>query len=172
MAEEVGVPAALAELNVFRVWLHHPPLARWMADLLMGLLGRGRLDTRLRELMIMRVGWVTGSDYEWTQHWRIALSLGLGESDLLGAREWRSHAGFGPPERAVLAAVDETLAAGSVSGPTWDACLQHVSADPAVLLEVLSVVGVWRMVAAQLLSLVVPLEEGVEAWPPDGRGPG
>lgn len=127
---------------------------------------------RLRELMIMRTGWVTGSDDEWTQHWRIALALGLGEADLLGARDWRSHAGFGPPERAVLAAVDETLARGSVSDETWDACLRHVSADPTVLLEVLSVVGVWRMVAAQLLTLGVPLEDGVRSWPPDGRGPG
>ena len=170
-AAGVGVPDALAELNVFRVLLHHPPLAKWLSDLLMGLLGRGRLDTRLRELMIMRVGWVTGSDYEWAQHWRIALTLGLSDSDLVGVRDWERYSGFGPAERAVLAAVDETLADGRVGESTWRTCRDHVSSDPAVLLEVLSVVGVWRMVAAQLLTLGVPLEEGVESWPPDGRGP-
>lgn len=170
-AEAAGVPAALAELNVFRVWLRHPGLAKWLSDLLMGLLGRGRLDTRLRELMIMRVGWATGSDYEWTQHWRIALGLGVTESDLAAVRDWRSHDGFGPAERAVLAAVDETLAGGTLSDDTWQACLEHVSSDPQVVLEILAVIGVWRMVAAQLQTLAVPLEEGVASWPPDGRGP-
>ncbi|HEX5265943.1 MAG TPA: carboxymuconolactone decarboxylase family protein, partial [Acidimicrobiales bacterium] len=115
--------------------------------------------------------WVTGSEYEWTQHWRIALGLGLTESDLAGVREWRDHPDFGPAERAVLAAVDETLADGRIGDDTWDACLGHVSSDPRVLLEVISVVGVWGMVAAQLRTIGVPLEEGVAPWPPDGDGP-
>jgi hypothetical protein len=47
-----------------------------------------------------------------------------------------------------------------------------VSDDPQVLLELVSAVGLWRMVSTHLRSLEVPLEDGVTAWPPDGRGPG
>jgi hypothetical protein len=32
-------------------------------------------------------------------------------------------------------------------------------------------IGAWRMIASVLLSLQVPLEEGVPGWPPDGRSP-
>ncbi len=166
-----GVPAIVADLNVFRVWLHHPKLARWLSDLLMGLLWEGRLDPRLRELVIMRIGWATGSDYEWTQHWRIARGLGLDASDLVGVRDWPRHQGFGAGERAVLAATDETLTTGAVSDETWQACHDHVSDDPQILLELVSVIGLWHMVSGILCTLAVPLEDGIAPWPPDGLAP-
>ena len=166
-----GVPGIVADLNVFRVFLHHPALARWMSDLLMGMLWEGRLDPRLRELVIMRIGWTTGSDYEWTQHWRIAAGLGIPEADLLAVRDWEGHDGFGPADRAVLAATDETIATGTVSAATWAACVEHVSDDPQVLLEVVTAIGLWRMVSGVLRSLEVPLEDGVASWPPDGVAP-
>ena len=170
-AAGVGVPDIAAELNVFRVWLHHPKLARWLSDLIMGLLWEGRLDARLRELVIMRLGWATRSEYEWAQHWRIALGLGIDADDVAAVRDWRSHPGFGPAERAVLAATDETLADGAVSEATWQACVEHVGAEPQVLLELVGAIGVWRMVSGILRSLDVPVEEGVPSWPPDGEAP-
>jgi alkylhydroperoxidase family enzyme len=171
-ATGAGVSELAAELSVFRVWLHHPKLARWLSDMLMGLLWDGRLDARLRELIIMRLGWATRSDYEWTQHWRIAVDgLHIPAEDVLGVRDWQHHDPFGPAERAVLAAVDETLADGAVSTVTWDACVAHVSDDPQVLLELVTAIGLWRMVSAQLRTLEIPLEDGVASWPPDGEGP-
>ena len=166
-----GIPEITADLNVFRIWLHHPKLARWFSDLLMGLLWEGQLDPRLREVVIMRLGWATRSDYEWTQHWRIALGLRVEEADLVAVRDWERSDRFGPAERAVLAATDETLADGAISPATWEACVAHVSEDPQVLLELTAAIGTWRMVSGILRSLEVPLEDGVASWPPDGRGP-
>ena len=40
-----------------------------------------------------------------------------------------------------------------------------------VLLELVSAIGLWRMVSGVLRSLEVPLEEGVSSWPPDGAAP-
>ena len=170
-AVAAGVPEGIADLNVFRVWLRHPVLARRMSDLLMDMLWNGTLDARLRELVIMRLGWATTSNYEWTQHWRVATGLGVSEADLLGVRDWPNHAGFGPAERAVLAATDETLADGAVSPATWQQCVEHVSDDHQVLLELVAAIGLWRMVSGMLRSLDVPLEDGVDAWPPDGKEP-
>lgn len=166
-----GIAEIAADLNVFRVWLHHPKLSRWFNDLLMGLLWEGALDPRLRELIIMRCGWVTGSDYEWTQHWRIALGLKLEEADLVAVRDWGASDRFGPAELAVLAATDETIAMGTISAPTWQECVEHVSDDHQVLLELVAAIGTWRMVSGILHSLEVPLEDGVMSWPPDGIGP-
>ncbi len=63
-AEQMEVPAQIAERNIFRVLLNHPWLAKRVRDLLLTLLFRGKLDVRLRELVIMRLGWATGSDYD------------------------------------------------------------------------------------------------------------
>lgn len=75
-ADEAGVPNYMAELSIFQALLNHPRLARTFNDLLATMLWHGALDPRLRELVIMRIGWLTACDYEWTQHWRVASGLG------------------------------------------------------------------------------------------------
>ncbi|MDD4867395.1 MAG: carboxymuconolactone decarboxylase family protein [Mycobacterium sp.] len=170
-ADEAAVPNYMAELNIFQVLLNHPPLARAINDLLATMLWHGDLDPRLRELAIMRIGWLTSCDYEWTQHWHVASGLGVVAEDLLGVRDWQRHDGFGPAERAVLAATDDVVRAGAVSAPSWAACKKELGCDSRVLIELVTAIGAWRMVASLLHSLEVPLEDGVSSWPPDGRSP-
>src|SRR6201996_216262 len=93
-ADEAAVPNYMAELSIFQVLLNHPTLARGINDLLATMLWHGALDSRLRELVIMRIGWLTACDYEWTQHWRVACRLGVPAEDLLGVRAWQSHDEF------------------------------------------------------------------------------
>jgi len=170
-ADEAGVPNYMAELAIFQVLLNHPTLARALNDLLATMLWHGKLDTRLRELAIMRIGWLAASDYEWTQHWRVALGLGVSADDLVGVQNWQAHSGFGPVERAVLAATDDVVRDGAVSADSWAACERELGPDPAVLIELVTAIGAWRMIASILHSLKVPLEDGVDSWPPDGQPP-
>ena len=169
-AEAAGVPAMMAELSVFQVLLRNPKVAKALQDMLTALLWQGELDGRLRELVIMRIGWVTGSEYEWTQHWRVATGMGVSPDDLVGVRDWRSHPGFGPADRAVLAATDDTLDTGAIGAATWAECEQHVG-GAAELIELVVAIGNWRLFSSLLRSLEVPLEDGVAPWPPDGRRP-
>jgi alkylhydroperoxidase family enzyme len=170
-ADEAGVPDYMAELNVFQVLLNHPRLALTVNDLLAMMLWHGALDSRLRELVIMRIGWLTHCDYEWTQHWRVATGLGVPPQDLLGVRDWEAHADFGPTERAVLAATDDIVRDGVVSAASWTACERELGGDRTVLVELVTAIGAWQMVTSILRSLEVPLEDGVDSWPPDGRSP-
>ncbi|GFG64700.1 hypothetical protein MKUB_21900 [Mycobacterium kubicae] len=170
-ADQAGVPDYMAELSIFQVLLNHPLLAGVFNDLLASMLWHGALDRRLRELVIMRIAWLTGCDYEWTQHWRVASRLGVSAEDLLGVREWRSCNGFGATERAVLAATDDVVRHGAVSDASWTECQRELNSDTTVLIELVTAIGAWRMVASILQSLQVPLEEGVASWPPDGRSP-
>lgn len=169
-AEDARIADVMADLNVFRVLLRHPQLARSVDRMLAQLLWRNTLDARLRELVIMRVGWLTGSVYEWTQHWRVAMQLGVEPDDLLGVRDWERYDAFGLTERAVLAATDETVRDGKVSDETWAACVGALD-DEHALLELVAAIGWWRMIASVLETLRVPLEDGVEPWPPDGVSP-
>lgn len=170
-ADEAGVPDYMAELSIFQVLLNHPRLALTLNDLLATMMWHGALDSRLRELVIMRVGWLTACDYEWTQHWRVATRLGVPAEDLLGVRDWPAYQGFGPTERAVLAATDDVVRDGVVSAENWAACERELGCDRTVLVELVAAIAAWRMVASILRSLNVPLEEGVASWPPDGRSP-
>ncbi|MBV8789546.1 MAG: carboxymuconolactone decarboxylase family protein [Mycobacterium sp.] len=170
-ADEAAVPDYMAELSIFQVLLNHPTLARGINDLLATMLWHGTLDPRLRELVIMRIGWLTACDYEWTQHWRVASRLGVTPDDLLGVRDWQSHDQFGSTERAVLAATDDVVRDGAVSATSWAACEREFEGNSTVLIELVTAIGAWRMIASILHSLGVPLEEGVSSWPPDGRSP-
>ncbi|SPM37058.1 Alkylhydroperoxidase family enzyme, contains CxxC motif [Mycobacterium rhizamassiliense] len=170
-ADEAAVPDYMAELSIFQVLLNHPQLARAINDLLATMLWHGELDSRLRELVIMRIGWLTGCDYEWTQHWRVASRLGVTADDLLGVRDWQHYDGFGPAERAVLAATDDVVRDGAMSAESWAACERELHGDAKVLVELVTAIGAWRMISSILQSLQVPLEEGVASWPPDGRTP-
>lgn len=170
-ARAAGVPEFMAELSIFRVLLRHPRVARAVHDLLMSMLLHATLDPRLRELVIMRIGWLTASDYEWAQHWRIALGVGVSADDLLAVRDWYTHDAFDSRDRAVLAATDEVVHDGAITTKTWATCERELGSDPAVLIELVTAIGTWRMIASLVNSFEVPLEDGAPSWPPDGQPP-
>jgi alkylhydroperoxidase family enzyme len=103
LGEAMGLPARRTQSEAFRVLANNPGVARVAYSQLIQLLENNKLDTRLRELMIMRIGWVTGSAYEWTQHWRVATTAGIPPEDILAVRDWRNRAvdtgGQGDPRR-------------------------------------------------------------------------
>ncbi len=170
-AKEVNMIPAFADLNIFRVMLHRPKTAKALSDLLISLLFGGELDDRLRELLIMRIGWATGSDYEWTQHWRIAQEqFGCSEQDLLEVRgDWRSSTHFGDDEKTLLAAVDSLIEQGTLSSEIASECLERLGRNATI--ELATAVGAWRLVSKVTNALEIPLEEGITSWPPDGRRP-
>lgn len=170
-ARECGIRESMASLNVYRTLLRHPQLASAVNHLLTTLLFTGnKLDVRLRELLIMRIGWTTGAKYEWTQHWHFAERVGLPPEDVIAVRDWRSSTRLSAADRAVLAAVDDTLERGKISNSVWAECVQHIG-SPEQLLEMVIAIGNWNMFSQLLRSIGIPLEEGVMDWPPDGRIP-
>ncbi len=166
-AAEAGIPAQFGELNIFRTLLRRPATAKAVSDLLLSMLVGGALDDRLRELVIMRLGWATACDYEWTQHWSVAQDFGCSPDDLLAVRDWENASSLGDVERAVLAATDETLATGAASQATIARCRQLFESEEEVV-ELVTAIATWRAVSQIVRSLDIPLEDGVESWPPDG----
>ena len=108
---------------------NNPGVARVAFGQLMQLLENNKFDTRLRELMIMRIGWVTGSAYEWTQHWRVATTAGIPPEDILAVRDWRNSERLTAADKAILAATDECLGGKSISDAVWAEVAKHVT-DP------------------------------------------
>ena len=167
LGEAMGMPARRTQSEAFRVVVNNPGVARVAFSQLMQLLENNKLDTRLRELMIMRIGWVTGSAYEWTQHWRVATTAGIPPEDILAVRDWRNSDRLTAADKAILAATDECLAGKSISDAVWAEVARHVP-DPAQQVEFVIAMGNWMMFSMLFRNLRIPLAEGVAVWPPDG----
>src|SRR6202035_2071325 len=117
--------------------------------------------------MIMRIGWVTGSAYEWTQHWRGATTAGIPPEDILAVRDWRNSGRLTAADKAILAATDEGLGGKTILGAAWAEVARHV-ADPGQQIEFVIAMGNWMMFSLLFRNLRIPLAEGVAIWPPDG----
>ena len=167
LGRELGVDQARASRGWFRVLAHHPGVLRGICAMVDALLFNSTLPVRLRELMIMRIAWVTRSAYEWAQHWRIARNAGIPDEDLLAVRDWRQSTRLAAADRAMLAAVDDTLQDGKVSDAVWQECAQHL--DKPALVEMTTAIGFYHMFSELLQTLDAPLEDGVAVWPPDGE---
>ena len=171
LGAEMGIGEAQASRSAFRMLAHHPDLARHVFGLLRQLATRNKLPSRLRELMIMRIGWTTDSEYEWFQHYRIATKeAGLSDAEIVGLRDWRSSDLFSAADRAVLAAVDDTRERGEISDAVWTQC-ERLFKEPAVLVEMVVMIGNWMLFSQLLKTLRIPIEEGAAPWPPDGKAP-
>ena len=167
LGEAMGLPARRTQSEAFRVLANNPGVARVAYTQLIQLLENNKFDTRLRELMIMRIAWVTGSAYEWTQQWRVATTGGLPPDDILAVRDWRNSARLTAGDMAILAATDECLAGKSISDTVWAEVAKHV-VDPAQQVEFVIAMGNWMMFSLLFRNLRIPLAEGVAVWPPDG----
>src|SRR5258707_2894984 len=104
LGEAMGMPARRTQSEAFRTVANNPGVARVAFGQLMQLLENNKFDTRLRELMIMRIGWVTGSAYEWTNHWRVATTPGIPPPENLAGGGWRDSHPVSEAGQAVLAA--------------------------------------------------------------------
>ena len=164
----MGMPTRRTQSEAFRVVANNPGVARVAFTQLMQLLENNRLDTRLRELMIMRIGWVTGSAYEWTNHWRVATTADIPPEDVLAVRDWRNSDRLTAADRAILAATDECLEGKSISDAVWTELAKHIT-DPAQQVEFVVAMGNWLMFSMLFRNLRIPLAEGVAVWPPDGQ---
>jgi alkylhydroperoxidase family enzyme len=168
---ELGVTEAQASRGAFRMLAHNPGLAKQVYALLTTLMTRNKLPVRLRELIVMRIAWTTGSEYAWVQHYRIATTqAGLSADSVVAIRDWRTSECWAPAERAVLAAVDDTIGNGKISDAVWAQCAVHIR-EPALLVEMVVAIGNWIMFSQIFQTLQVRLQDGAPAWPPDGKSP-
>ncbi len=67
--------------------LRHPSLYHHHVALGTELLGNGALPARLRELAILRTGWLCGAPYEWGEHVGIAKRAGLTSAEIEPSRK-------------------------------------------------------------------------------------
>ena len=129
-------------------------------DAVMTMAGALRNDTvfekRFRELGVVMVGLVTGSDYEFDHHWNAALAAGVRREQLENLAQFETSPHFDDKERAVLRYAREATETGEVSDASWDALRRHFDTQQAM--EVVLTVAWYNCVVRILLPLRIEHE--------------
>lgn len=161
-ADEIpdAAPKQLLEgpiLNIFGTLARHPTLlSRWM-DFAIHIMMESTLSPRERELVILRVGWLSRSGYEWGQHVEFGRRVGLDDADFDRVREGPAAEGWSERERALLQATDELHGDAFVSDETW-AQLDGFTDEQK--LDFVFTVGQYMLVSMALNTLGVQPDEG------------
>src|SRR6266851_8227908 len=100
------------KLNVFRMIANSEAAVRPFSQLGNALLTKAKLDSRLREIAILRTAKVSRSVYEWTQHVPMAKHVGVTDAQVAAMDNWQGAQCFNELDRAVLRFTDEV--AGNV----------------------------------------------------------
>ena len=146
--------------TVLGLLLHHPRVAGPWLTYNNTLLGKPTIEPRQRELLIVRIAWHARAEYEYLQHVRLALQLGVTDAEIEAVTRGPDAGTWSPIEADLLRAADELFADQCISGPTWARLSEHF--DTAQMMEIAFVVGTYLCLAFVLNSAGVQLDEDLD----------
>lgn len=157
-----GLPEGLPPLNIFATLAKHPALLDRFNRFGGFLLFKGRLPAREREVVILRVGWRSGSVYEFGQHTVMGKDAGLTDEEVrrLAGDDLQ---GWDQGDRDLVEFADQLCATNTVDDGLWER-LSARWPEPE-LIELLVVAGFYRLVSGFLNATGVQIEEGMPGWP-------
>jgi hypothetical protein len=84
LGEKLGIAPPFATSNVFRGLLQSQTAAAGFCGFASALLFHNKVKSRARELIILRIGWRTGSEYVFCNHVPFSRELGMPDEEILG----------------------------------------------------------------------------------------
>jgi alkylhydroperoxidase family enzyme len=157
------MPPGVPPLLLFRTIARNPRvLSRFMAG---GLLDRGSLTLRERELAILRTCFRCGSEYEWGVHVAVfAAKAGLSNDEVRAtcAREPRADV-FPAHDLAILRLCDALHERADVDDALWRELERELA--PEQIVELLVLAGFYHSVAYVTNALRIEREPGTPHFP-------
>jgi alkylhydroperoxidase family enzyme len=150
------LPPGVPPLVLFRTMAKSPRVfAKMFAG---GLLDKGPLSLRRREIVIDRTTARLGCEYEWGVHVtifaeRAGLSADQVASTVTGATD---AACWAPDEQTLISLVDDLIDRRAISDATWVGLTAHF--DDAQILEAIALVGYYHTISFLCVGLELPLE--------------
>ena len=120
------------------------------------LLNWGKLPKTDKELVILRVGHLRGSEYELQQHRRLARSRGLDAASQQRIFDGPDADGLTERQRALLIATDEFVIDRDITDDAFAALAQHLSRPH--IIEFCALAAHYDAIAAMLAALRVPMD--------------
>jgi alkylhydroperoxidase family enzyme len=154
--------------NLGATLARHPQLLRAFGALGRWMLEGERVALRQRVIVALRVGWRTRALYEFAQNQRRAPRAGLTRDEVRRLATPGRGAGFAGADGVVVELVDELCAGDAIADSTWERARAHW--DQAALLELVLLIGFYRMLAGVINAAGIEPEPGVPGWPhPNGE---
>jgi alkylhydroperoxidase family enzyme len=165
-----SAPEGLARgrpLNIFATLAHHPKLLKRWTVFGNHVLSKSTLPEREREIVILRIGWLCRSEYEWGQHVVIGRRSGLSDEEIERVTQGPDAEGWSDGDRLLLRATDELHDDAFISDATWNALAERWNAQQ--LIDLVFAVGQYNLVSMALNTLGVQREPGVPGFPEPGK---
>jgi len=154
-------------INIGATILNHPELLKDWQVFGTHMLRKNTLPARDRELLILRIGWLCRSEYEWAQHVPRGRDAGLTDDDLAYIMKGSDATGVSAHDKLLLLAATELRDKGFISDETWNALAKTY--DTKQLMDIVFTVGQYNLVSMALNSFGVQLEPGLTGFPPGTR---
>lgn len=146
----------MGSLNVNRMMAHAPTLMVAYSKLGAALLRKGSLEPTLRELVILRIGVLCDSEYEWYQHVSVGRAVGLPD-EKINAMKSGDFSSLTEREKIAVAYAEDIKNKGRVNDATFEQAKAQFT--PGELVELNLVSGFYIMTAGHLLTLEIEKED-------------
>jgi alkylhydroperoxidase family enzyme len=150
-------------LNIYGTIARHPKMMQRWLPFISYVLRDSTLPPRDREILILRIGWLCRSEYEFGQHTLMGKSAGLSSEEISRIPEGPNAPGWNPFEATLLRAADELHSDAFITEATWNALAERY--DEKQLMDLIMTVGQYNMVSMVLNTLGVQLDEDVPGFP-------
>jgi len=154
-------------MNGVGAMLNHPALAKAFLTFNNHVAMASTVSKRIRELLILRTGWLRGAEYEFQQHVILGLRAGLTEAEIDRLTYGADAEGWDVVDAALLRATDELVADAFIKDETYALLAQHFNNEQ--LLDIVFAVGCYEMLAMVFNSFQVPFEESLPLMTPETR---
>ena len=146
----------IGALNVTRMMSHAENAMIACSKLGTALLFKGTLNPILREIVILRIGQLCSSDYEWHQHVSVARAVGM-DAATLDAMARQDFNSLTAVQQLAVRFAEEIKRDGAASAATFKTAREHFS--PQQLVELCLVAGYYIMTAGYLRSFDIEIED-------------
>jgi alkylhydroperoxidase family enzyme len=157
------MPSGVPPLVLFRTLAKSPRVfAKMFAG---GLLDKGPLSLRQREIVIDRTTAKLGCEYEWGVHVAFfAERIGFTPEHVAATVTGPSDAAcWTQEEQALMALVDDLVDRRTIGDETWTALATHF--DEPQILEAIALVGYYHTISFLCVGLKLPLESYAARFP-------
>lgn len=154
--EHRAILAQVPPLNIFATFARTPSaLKAFLAWGSYVMAPGGSLTLRQREIIILRVGYLCKSGYEFAQHEQIGLQVGLSANEISNIKAG-AEAGWEASEAALIRMADDLIGKHFVSDPTWEQLRAHF--DETQCMDAVYTAGQYTQVSMFLNTFGVQLD--------------
>lgn len=154
--EQKALIGRWTSMNFAAVMVTHPALYKTLVPLIAKVISGSDLPPRDREILVLRTLGLCGEVYELHHHGLIASNAGMTPAEIEQVSAGNA-AGLSPFDRSLVKAAEELARDQCVSNTTWQELAQRYS--PVALMEVVSLVGVYTLMAMLTKSYGIQLED-------------